>query len=292
MAPLVPRFHLFEIDDQPWFPSFLRALVQEGLHATWVNKFPVLQTASPAHIAAQILQRTLGTRLSSYTFIDFCAGSGGPTPAIERAVNRHLTAQKQPNVDFVLTDLWPNPESWARAAAKSEHIGYEPKSVDAANAPRDLLAGYRGKDKKIFRLFNLAFHHFDDPLAKAILKNTLETSDGFAIFELQGRDLYSIILPAILGIGVFLLAPLHAWKLGSLNALIFTYLVPILPFVLVFDGYISALRTRTPDEVEALMRSCGARMEGWEVRSGKDAHIHGLGYVNWIVAEKISSRDW
>ncbi|KAF9875961.1 hypothetical protein CkaCkLH20_06407 [Colletotrichum karsti] len=292
MAPLVPRFHLFEIDDQPWFPSLIRGQVQEALHATWVNKFPILQTASPANLAAQVLQRILGPRLPSYTFIDFCAGSGGPTPAIERAVNRHLTAKKQPNVDFVLTDLWPNTESWARAAAKSEHIGYEPKSVDAANAPLDLLAGYRGKDKKIFRLFNLAFHHFDDPLAKAILKNTLETSDGFAIFELQGRDWNSIVLPAILGLGVFLLAPYHAWRLGSFSVLIFTYLIPILPFVLVFDGYISALRTRTPDEVEALMKSCGARTDGWEIKSGKDAHMPGLGYMSWIVAEKISSRDW
>ncbi|KAL0934178.1 uncharacterized protein CTRU02_210977 [Colletotrichum truncatum] len=292
MAPLIPRFHLFEIDDQPWFPSFLRAHVQEALHATWVNQFPVLQTASPARIAAQILQHTLGSRLASYTFIDFCAGSGGPTPAIERAVNRHLTTQKQPNVNFVLTDLYPNPESWARAAAKSDHIGYEPKSVDAANAPRDLLASYGDNGKKVFRLFNLAFHHFDDPLATAILKNTLETSDGFAIFELQGRDLYSILMPAILGIGTFLMAPIFAWKLRSLTALIFTYLIPILPFVLVFDGYISALRTRTPEEVKALMRSCGARMDGWEVKSGRETHMPGIGYVNWIVAEKISSKDW
>ncbi|KAK1713665.1 uncharacterized protein CLUP02_16554 [Colletotrichum lupini] len=292
MAPLVPRFHLFEIDDQTWFPSFLRAYVQEGLHAAWVYRVPVLQTSSPARVAAQILQHVLGPRLPSYTFIDFCAGSGGPTPAIERFVNRHLTAQKQPNVDFVLTDLHPNTESWARAAARSEHIGYEPKSVDAAHAPRELVDGYTSKGKKVFRLFNLAFHHFDDPLAKAILKNTLETSDGFAIMELQGRDLLSFIMPAVLGIGCFIFAPLYAWRLRSFSVLVFTYLIPIIPFVLVFDGYISALRTRTPDEVEALMKSCGGRTEGWEFKSGKEIYMPPVGSVRWIVAEKISSRDW
>ncbi|KAK2030443.1 hypothetical protein LX32DRAFT_638154 [Colletotrichum zoysiae] len=292
MAPLVPRFHLFEIDDQPWFPSFLRAHVQEGLYAAWVQKLPVIQVASPARVAAQILQRMLGPRLSSYTFIDFCAGSGGPTPAIERHVNRHLTAQKQPAVDFILTDLHPNTDAWARAAAESDHIGYEPNSVDAAAAPRELVDGYTSKGKKVFRLFNLAFHHFDDPLAKAILKNTLETSDGFAIFELQGRDLYSFLMPAVLGIGCIFLAPIHAWRLRSISALIFTYLIPIIPFVLVFDGFISALRTRTPDEVEALMKSCGARTDGWEFKSGSEPHMPPFGHVKWIVAEKISSRDW
>lgn len=192
----------------------------------------------------------------------------------------------------MLTDLHPNTESWARAAARSEHIGYEPKSVDAAHAPRELVDGYTSKGKKVFRLFNLAFHHFDDPLAKAILKNTLETSDGFAIMELQGRDLLSFIMPAILGIGCFIFAPLYAWRLRSFSVLIFTYLIPIIPFVLVFDGYISALRTRTPDEVEALMKSCGGRTEGWEFKSGKEIYMPPVGSVRWIVAEKISSRDW
>lgn len=144
----------------------------------------------------------------------------------------------------------------------------------------------------MFRLFNLAFHHFDDPLAKAILKNTLETSDGFAIMELQGRDLLSFIMPAILGIGCFIFAPLYAWRLRSFSVLIFTYLIPIIPFVLVFDGYISALRTRTPDEVEALMKSCGGRTEGWEFKSGKEIYMPPVGSVRWIVSEKISSRDW
>ncbi len=38
--------------------------------------------------------------------------------------------------------------------------------------------------------------------------------------------------------------------------------MPIIPFVLVFDGFVSALRTRTPQEVEVLLRTCGA--EGTE----------------------------
>ena len=61
------------------------------------------------------------------------------------------------------------------------------ESVDATNAPRDLLdrAGlWEGQDKKVMRLFSLAFHHFDDELAGNILKNTVETADGFALVSL------------------------------------------------------------------------------------------------------------
>jgi hypothetical protein len=137
-----------------------------------------------------------------------------------------------------------------------------------------------------FRLFNLAFHHFEDPLAKAILKNTLETSDGFAIFELQDRTFASFVACMILGIGILIAAPYYAWRWRSPLALFFSYIIPVLPFVLVYDGLISSLRTRTPDEVEALLRTCGADSKGWELRSGRDMHLWPAGYLSWVICVK------
>lgn len=307
-------FHL------PRFPSSLRAHVQNVLHEAWVSRLPVIQRSSPARIAATLLHNELGPSLSSYTYIDFCAGSGGPTPRIERFINRRLREASLPPVDFVLTDLHPNPEAWARISAKSQHVLYEPGPVDASNPGAAFLDHYASRAKerapergtakrvnsstiangtsvnprkqppqKIFRLFNLAFHHFDDPLARAILKNTLETSHGFAIFELQGRDVGSFVTCLLLGAALLLTAPYHAWRLRSWSLIVFTYLVPVLPFVVVFDGWVSSLRTRTPDEVEALMRTCGASADGWEVRSGSEVHLWPCGYLHWIIATKSDS---
>jgi hypothetical protein len=52
-----------------------------------------------------------------------------------------------------------------------------------------MLIGSSDDKKRIFRLFNLSFHHFDDESAIKLLKNTMETSDGVAIIELQDRRL-------------------------------------------------------------------------------------------------------
>jgi N-acetylglutamate synthase/N-acetylornithine aminotransferase len=94
-------------------------------------------------------------------------------------------------VHFVLTDLHPHTDLWAQAAKQSAYLSYVPEPVDAARAPRDLLSKYatggtgRGvgegrEKKKVFRLFNLAFHHFDDGLARRILRDTVEGGgDGF-----------------------------------------------------------------------------------------------------------------
>lgn len=172
-------------------------MVQSCLALAWRFRVPVLQKEAPAKHAAKLLINQLGSSVTDYTYVDFCAGAGGPTPWIERDLNRMLATQRQSNSDpkiitrdmalgeedgvkFVLTDLYPHIPEWERAAAKSKNISFVPKAVDATNAPADLLHGIEGGDKKVFRMFNLAFHHFDDDLAKLILKNTLETADGFA----------------------------------------------------------------------------------------------------------------
>ena len=168
---------------------------------------PFFQTGSPASLAARVLASQLGPRVRSYVYIDFCAGAGGPTPSIEKHLNGSLSSSHPPGppksyadaaaagspptsestngghlepVKFVLTDLHPHPDDWAVAARESPNISYEPGSVDAADAPPELVGRYKKEGKKVMRLFSLAFHHFDDALARAILKNTVETSDAFA----------------------------------------------------------------------------------------------------------------
>ncbi|KAJ4190171.1 hypothetical protein NW755_005310 [Fusarium falciforme] len=285
MAPLIPRMHLFEIDDQPWFPAFLRARVQDALTRAWMSNTP-LQSQSPATLAASLLIEHLDSSLPDYTFVDFCAGGGGPTPSIARTVNTHLHSRGASPVRFVLTDLHPNVEAWDAVTKRNPLVTYEREPVDASAAPEHLSR--RDDGTKPFRLFNLAFHHFDDDLAKAILRDTIQTSEGFAIFELQDRSFASFVAVTLLGIGAILSAPLYAWKWRSPATFIFSCLTPILPFVLAFDGYVSALRTRTPDEVEVLLRSCGADTSRWEMQSGSKVHLWPCGYLNWIICRPVS----
>lgn len=261
---------------------------------------------SPARIVSRLLEAHLGGSLSDHVFIDFCAGGGGPTPSIERYINKDISKNRRtpwPPVQFVLTDLHPHIENWTRAAARSPNIHFSPSQIDASAAPPDLLTNHlnstalnnsEGKvAKKQFRLFNLAFHHFDDPLARRILANTLQTSDGFAIFELQDRSLRAFLSCCLLGVGVLLSAPLFAWRWRSFGTLFWCWVIPVLPFVLVYDGWVSSLRTRTPDEVEALMRTCGVdekEVDKWELRSGRECHLPPVADLNWIICTKKTSR--
>ncbi len=108
------------------------------------------------------------------------------------------------------------------------------------------------------------------------------------IFELQERTISSFVTIFAMGILMFLITPFYFWR--SPGHLFFTYIIPIIPFVLVFDGYISSLRTRSPDEVQALMKECGASCDGWTIRSGHEQHTWPTGYMTWVMGIKNSTQ--
>lgn len=164
--------------------------MQSGLTLAWSFRAPILQQTTPAKLVADTINRILGRSVHDYTFVDFCAGAGGPTPIIEHELNKQLGNSRKPSyaavtngdvatepVQFVLTDLHPHTKEWEKVTKKNSNVSFVSRSVDAANAPADLI---ESDGKKQFRLFSLAFHHFDDPLAKDILKDALEKADGFA----------------------------------------------------------------------------------------------------------------
>lgn len=156
--------------------------MQDYLTLGWTNKFPLIQPVSPAALVSRILSSVLGPRISDYVYVDFASGAGGPTPYIENHLNEELRTAGKEEVKFVLTDISPHTAAWEVAAKNSKNISFVPQSIDATDAPSSdtLLKDVPDvKDKKVMRLFSLAFHHFDDDLAAKVLENTIETSDGF-----------------------------------------------------------------------------------------------------------------
>ena len=106
-------------------------------------------------------------------------------------MNQILKDEDKEEVRFVMSDIEPNTEAWKGWCKKSEsgNLSYVSAPVDATGAPRkEVLLGEVKKvkngyskisTKKVMRLFSLAFHHFDDDMAVKVLKDTIETSDGF-----------------------------------------------------------------------------------------------------------------
>ena len=136
-------------------------------------------------------------------------------------------------------------------------------SIDAKNVPVE-LAGFR-------TMFS-AFHHFPPAEARAIIQNTVDARQGIGIFEITRRT-----APAI--------AAMFLWSLSSLlitpfvrpfrwSRLIFTYLVPVIPFVLLFDGIVSCLRTYRPSELTELVGKLSAAGYEWKTGECRDSRFN------------------
>ena len=114
-----------------------------------------------------------------------------------------------------------------------------------------------------------AFHHFKPNDAVEILSDAVSAKQPIAIFEFQRarlRDALSLPILAVVPVASFL----HFWHTPfSWSKLIFT-IIPVIPFILAFDGIISILRTYSTEELVEVANRAGTDNFRWEVRQSKE----------------------
>ena len=238
------RLHLFEWEDQPWLPAPVRDVITDQLQYT--HREPMRRPVNEA-IASRL--EALLDRVGASRIVDLCAGSGGPLLEILP----HLSAGRK--VEVCLTDRFPNVAAFRTIAAQSNgQVRALETPVDASDVP-DELSGVR-------TMFT-ALHHFRPSSARAILADAVAKRAPIAIFEpLERRIGMMLMVFAVSLVRGFT----HTPRLGPLTRprLFWTYLVPLAPVAFAWDGFVSALRTYTPQELADLARSAGTDRFAWE----------------------------
>ena len=242
------RIHLFEIEDFKEYPSFLRELQTDYLRKL-MNIFNVYQSIIP-------LFNGLIKTSSSSTIIDFCSGGGGSWMKI-------LPQLESTEIKVMLTDLYPNTTAFRELQKKHPNsIEYTANPVNALSPPVNL---------KGIRTFFNSFHHFTESEARDILRSTVANKDVIAIFEPMEKSLLQWILNTISTLLLtFFITPFISpfrW-----DRIIFTYLIPIVPLVTTFDGWVSILRLHTPESMMEMTRELN---EEYEWQTGKASHRFG-----------------
>ena len=229
----IPRFHLFELEDQIWFPAILRDLATDYLCFIQAT-FGLHRAVVP--LLAEVLRKT-GRR----QIVDLCSGGGGSVLEIQRA----LTAIGL-DTRIIMTDRFPNLTAFQRIEQASHgQISFVRESVDARCVP-DQLCGLR-------TIFN-SFHHFRQSDATKILCDAVEAAQPIAIFEYPERTMVIVLLtmvltPFLVALATPFIRPFH-WP-----RLLLTYLLPLVPLTCWWDGIVSQLRAYTVDELKAMTKN-------------------------------------
>jgi hypothetical protein len=238
------RIQWFEIHDQPWFPRLLRDDVTDALQLL-LNLGKVYRPIAPG------LQKAV-EETRTHRILDLCAGAGGPWPWLSSS----LAQDGRFPIDILLTDKYPHVgPSLPAQPAPGVRIHRLADPVDATQVPPEL----RG-----FRTLFTSFHHFPPREARGILRDAIDKHQGIAIFDASGRHLVTFLLIFLMPLGVLLLAPLMRPLRWS--RLLWTYLLPVVPFVLFFDGIVSCLRVYSPPELRELL--AGLPTDGYQCEIG------------------------
>jgi len=236
------RIQFIELHDQAWFPPSLRDEVIDALQFG-------LGLLKPYGSVAALLRRAFNFSRSQ-SIVDMCSGGGGPWPYLSRKVGDPAQV-----IHVCLTDKYPNLGAFQKLKAASEdRITFRPESVDATKVPGDL---------KGFRTMFTAFHHFSPQQARAILQNAVDDGQNIGVFEMTKRAPWTMALMIPWALMPLFFTP---WiRPFCWSRLFWTYVVPVIPFVFLFDGVVSCLRTYRPEELRAMVQTLTENRHTWEI---------------------------
>lgn len=247
------RDYLFEFEDQAWFPNTIRESMTDYLRFL-ITKVDFYRPIVPLIIEGM-------NNSSTSQILDLCSGGGG---AIEQIQN-DLNAQSEKDIKIILTDKYPNTSAYQYLSAKTKGgISFVDTSVDAADVPTNL---------KGFRTIFSGFHHFNKSTAKSVLKNAVDSKTGIGIFDGGDKNILAIIAILLVHpVAFFLFTPF--FRPFRFSRLLFTYIIPVIPFCTVWDGIVSIIRLYRPTELLQIASEITSENYYW--KAGKMKSGYGL----------------
>jgi len=223
------RIQAFEFNERNECPEFIRDGIVEilGKGIRWSKYF---NNSIQAFVQ-------FARKVDTTTFLDLCSGSGEPAALFIEA----LLSQGNTQFKFVLSDLFPKIHSMNNVAKQfSEQIQVITEPVDATNVKKEY-------DQAARTIIN-AFHHFPPEVAKDILKDCVKKSRGIFIIESFPRSVlkYFSIIP-YLAVS-YLINPFITQKDRALK-LFFSFAIPVIPVLGLWDGFISSCRIHSKEEL-------------------------------------------
>jgi hypothetical protein len=249
------RIHLFEFEDLPWFPGVIREGGTDYLRYL-LNALGFYKPTIP--LIAELVNKTGNSQI-----IDLCSGGGG---AIEQ-IATGLSEYSQGKISITLSDKFPNAKAYSYLKERSNGtISFIDQSVDATNVPKEI---------KGFRTMFSAVHHFSPDTIKAVLKNSVDSNTGIALFDGGDKNIFTFF-------GIFILHPIvfvlctPFFKPFRFSRIFFTYIIPLIPLMTIWDGAVSILRLYSPEELLKIAKQIDAAHYTWEagkLKSGFGMHV-------------------
>ncbi len=242
---------LKELEDYPWFPSYLRKMQLE--YVGWIS----VQLELYRPILKEII------KFPSNQWIDLASGSGWPAFYLQKNATHQI--------HYTLSDLYP--DSVSNEVKKQVEV--EPASLD--------LNKFQPLNGKQYSLFN-AYHHFSSAQQKQLIKKMKEAKASCIIAEVLEPSLLSFIQVTL---AAFIVQPLTAWTIRpfSILRMITTYLIPVQLVTVAWDGWLSVIKSKNVNQYKELLSEFIDNQYSIEVRRIQQLQ----GNLIVIIAQPVST---
>ncbi len=258
------RLHLFELMDQAWWPDRFKKMETDYLGAA--NR--LIGFYRPAVSTLGRAMRHVGCR----RIVDLCSGSGTHLEPILAQIE----AEQKMVCGATLTDIAPHADTYTEIGRRNARFGHVNTPVDARDVPGHLHG---------FRTLFAGFHHFSPDHARRILKNAFETGTGIAVVEHTRRSPFGILSMLFTPILVWALTPFI--RPFRFSRLFWTYVVPVVPFAILWDGIVSAFRSYTEPELRAMVAPLASPDYQWGFETFR---VGGLVATTLLIGYPAASR--
>jgi hypothetical protein len=243
------RVQLFEFEDFQWFPGWLRTCM--------TNLIVVFnRMMGVSHTLAKLIA-DLSKKHQIDAIVDLGAGAGGAMPEVMKALAEDHQIK---NVKLTMTDMFPNADAVKKFSNdENDLISYSPTPVDATNLSQ--------APKGIKTMIN-CFHHMRPEQAKAILKSASESKEPLLIYELTENKMPLIIWWLFLPVSLVILVVMCLFMTPFVRPLtwqqvVFTYIIPILPFLYAWDGQASMPRMYAFSDLDEMLKDAQNENYTW-----------------------------
>lgn len=220
-----------ELEDHPAFPVLLRDAMTAYLRVA-------SEALGVSGVAAPLVMEAMDAS-GTDRVVDLCSGGGGPVVSLVR----RLREKHGREATATLTDKFPNVDAFRRAEHEFPGIVAGRREPTDATAVPEELAGVR-------TIFN-AFHHLPPAIATAVLADAAEKRQPILTFEIVERSWQGAVISLGSPVSVYAFTPFIRPRSASTLAL--TYLVPVIPLLVGWDGFASCLRAYSIPELRAMV---------------------------------------
>jgi len=218
----LPYLFLFEFMDQRWLPSSLRNTCRDILEG--VNSFPFRSYYKK--IMDLVLKSVKGTGISSIVEL------GAGTAPVTRRLAKRVEGK---GISLVPTDIHPQRDIFKKLQKR-----YRGR-IEPRMEPVDFSKEMEFSPLSLFVL-SASFHHIPKENRSFLLNKLVKQGHSVLIAETLRRNMASIILVLLSPLAALFIPLLMIHRPGTFLRIFWTWVFPLAPLLLVWDGVVSCFR--------------------------------------------------